>query len=74
METMTIQRLPKNIYQIIAQLRRDGNYDLNEQLLRNSKFLFSVCGINLDRLSAISQQEKEKEPFPDMFPTRLLIK
>ena len=47
---------------------------LNEQLLKNTKFLYSVCGINLDRLSAISQQEKEKEPFPDMFPTRLLIK
>lgn len=47
---------------------------LNEQLLRNSKFLFSVCGINLDRLETTSQQEKEKEPFPDMFPTRLLIK
>lgn len=47
---------------------------LNEQLLRNSKFLFSVCGINLDRLSAISQQEKEKEPFAEMFPQRLLIK
>lgn len=49
-------------------------YRLNEQLLKNTKFLFSVCGINLDRPSAISQQEKEKEPFPDMFPQRLLIK
>lgn len=47
---------------------------LNEQLLHNSKFLFSVCGLYMDRLEAISQQEKEKEPFPDMFPQRLLIK
>lgn len=47
---------------------------LNEQLLKNTKFLYSVCGINLDRLSAISQQEKEKEPFAEMFPQRLLIK
>lgn len=49
-------------------------YRLNEQLLKNTKFLYSVCGINLDRLSAISQQEKEKEPFAEMFPQRLLIK
>lgn len=47
---------------------------LNEQLLKNTKFLYSVCGLYMDRLEATSQQEKEKEPFPDMFPTRLLIK